>query len=80
MKAKEEQMEATDFVPVVPPIPDLERSAYGLGYEYRRRNVPISSNPHELNTLKCVLFREGWFDKNASMLKDKMASKTKGKK
>ena len=50
----------------VPPreiIPDAERSAFGLGWEHRRRFLPMSSNPFAARSLKWGQYRTGWLGK-----------------
>lgn len=41
-------------------MPDTERSAYGLGYEYKRRGEPISHNPFKTESQPHNWFRNGW--------------------
>ena len=41
---------------------DMQRSGYGLGWEYARRGKPIKDNPVTVGTLRNREFREGWRD------------------
>jgi len=50
-----------DGTPLVAML-DIQRSGYGLGWEYARRGRPIKDNPVLTGTLRCREFREGWRD------------------
>ncbi len=41
-------------------MPDKERSAFGLGYEYRRRGQTIEHNPFPTESQPFSWFRDGW--------------------
>jgi hypothetical protein len=41
-------------------MPDDQRSAHGLGYEYHRRGQTIEHNPHPTESWRWRWFREGW--------------------
>jgi hypothetical protein len=42
---------------------DKERCAFGLGWEYRRRDSPLKDNPFSMRTdrYRWKQFREGWY-------------------
>jgi hypothetical protein len=64
--------QGSDGKAVIPPreiIPDAERSAFGLGWEHRRRQKPISSNPFPRASLKWAWFNDGWFSLREKDLK-----------
>jgi hypothetical protein len=44
-------------------IPDAERSAFGLGWEHRRRGESLSSNPFPCHSPRWRWFTDGWFAK-----------------
>ena len=41
-------------------MPDSERSAYGLGFEYHRREQGIEHNPFPTESQRYRWFRDGW--------------------
>lgn len=41
-------------------MPDKERSAFGLGYEYHRRKRTIEHNPFRTESQRFRWFRDGW--------------------
>jgi hypothetical protein len=58
--------QGSDGKSVIPPreiIPDAERSAFGLGWEHRRRFLPMSSNPFTVRSLQWSQYRNGWLGK-----------------
>ena len=41
-------------------VPDEERTAFGLGFEYRRRGRPLDDNPFPAGHWKHEMFTDGW--------------------
>lgn len=44
-------------------LQDKERCAFGLGWEYRRRSLPLKDNPFSMRTdrYRWKQFRDGWY-------------------
>lgn len=53
-------MPITETQPGVYSMPDKERSAFGLGYEYNRRGRTIEHNPFPTESQRFCWFRDGW--------------------
>lgn len=53
-------------------MPDKERSAHGLGYEYHRRGEPIEHNPFSTESQRWSWFRKGWRDRQQQELAKKV--------
>ncbi len=49
-------------------LTDRERTAFGLGWEFRRRGLPIESNPFPLEHWKFDDFCAGWREFTPSSL------------
>ena len=65
-------MSITEVSPGVFSMPDSERSAFGLGYEYRRRGEPIDHNPHPTDSAAWRWFRDGWLSRRQQELAKKV--------
>lgn len=52
-------------------MPDEERTAFGLGWEYKRRGRPITDNPFPSDHWRFQFFRDGWFAFTDHELKQK---------
>jgi hypothetical protein len=67
--------QGSDGKAVIPPreiIPDAERSAFGLGWEHRRRFLPMSDNPFPVRSLKWTMYRDGWLGKRERELQKQL--------
>ncbi len=53
-------------------MPDKDRSAHGLGYEYCRRGEPIEHNPFPTESQQWVWFRNGWTSRQQQELAKKV--------
>jgi hypothetical protein len=67
--------QGSDGKAVIPPreiIPDAERSAFGLGWEHRRRFLPMSDNPFAHRSVKWEQYRSGWLGKRERELQKQL--------
>lgn len=50
-------------------VRDSDRSAFGLGWEYRRRERPLIDNPFPPESQRAQWFEEGWREFKHSKLR-----------
>ncbi len=51
---------------------DSDRSAFGLGYEYHRREQAITRNPYPTESQRFAWFRDGWMARRECELAKKV--------
>ena len=56
-------------------MPDSQRSAFGLGWEYHRRGQPIEHDPFPTESRQFAWFREGWLARREIELEKKAGGK-----